>query len=87
MKINNADLCNFRGISRLINAPQAHLKIIPLHVYNSSYRPEEQQWERPKLLGAIYAMGLLVLYSFRFNVWWYEYIEFKNTCNVNLQRN
>lgn len=36
----NAYFCNFRGICATISTPQAHFKIIPLHVCNSSNRPD-----------------------------------------------
>lgn len=44
---HHAYLCNFRCISSQIHTPQAHLKILPLHVNNSSYRPDvisNQSW-------------------------------------------
>lgn len=43
---NDANLCNFRGISGTVNTSQAHFKIISLHVYNSSYRPDTTNRER-----------------------------------------
>ena len=42
----DANLCNFRGISGTVNTSQAHFKIISLHVYNSSYRPDTTNRER-----------------------------------------